>query len=93
MTDKAKAQRNQLTLGQKYDLMTLVREAYTKTGETDTGFAKIVSDKLGTEISPSTIKHYREGFGIAQIRAAPVSELKARIAELEAKLAAQGASA
>lgn len=86
MNDKTK--RNVLTTAQRYDLMQLVKFSYTNAGETDTGFAKIASAKLGLDISASSIKTIREGFGIEQIKAAPVAELKARIRELEAQLAA-----
>lgn len=78
-----------MTIPEKFDLMALVKFEYPKLGQTDTEFSKTASSKLGFEVAAATIKHYREGFGIEQIKQAPVSELKARIAELEARLEAE----
>lgn len=88
MTETVKAKRVTLTMDQKYALMTEVKHEYTNAGENDATFAKSISAKLGFDVAARTVKHYRDGFGVPQIKSAPVSELKARIAELEAKLAA-----
>jgi tagatose-1,6-bisphosphate aldolase non-catalytic subunit AgaZ/GatZ len=87
---KVKKKRNKMTMRQRYDVMTCVKEEYVKTGATDNGFAKIVSQRFGLKVGPSTIKAYREAFGIAPVKAATVAEMKQRIAELEAKLSAAG---
>lgn len=88
----AKAERNQLNLPQKYDLMTLIKVEYPKKGMTDSEFAKAASEQLGFAVTGPMVKHYREAFGIEQTKAASAAELKARIAELEAALAAKAAA-
>jgi len=93
MTDKTKVERNALTIPQKYALMNAIVTLYSAAGETDTEFARTTSVELEFPVQPATIKHYREAFGIPQIKAAPVAEMRARIAELEAKLAAAGVEA
>jgi predicted small metal-binding protein len=82
-----KPKRETMSIPEKFDLMKLITEHYSVRGMTDTEFARAATDQLGFEIAPSTIKHYREAFGIEQIKAAPVAELRARIKELEARLA------
>jgi hypothetical protein len=81
-----KPKREMLSIPEKFDLMSLINGEYTKRGLTDAEFASAATSQLGFTVAPATIKHYREAFGIEQVKQASAAELKARIAELEAKL-------
>jgi hypothetical protein len=85
--------RNVMNTAERYEVMTIVRQWYQEKGMTDSEFARWVSSMMGFKIAPSTIKSYREVFGIEPIKSASVSDLRARIAELEAELAALAAKA
>lgn len=79
--------RNILTTAQRFALMTLIHTEYTKIGDTDAGFARVATERLGFEVTPGATKTLREGLGLKPIKQATVAELKARVAELEKKLA------
>ena len=85
-----RAKRTMLSAAIKYEVMTAVREKYADSGLTDSEFASALSEQFSSNVSVSVIKSAREAFGIAQTKPASAAELKARIAELEAALAAKG---
>ena len=82
-----KPKREVMSLTERFEVMTLVKEEYQKRRLTDTEFAAAVTAQLGFKVAPATIKNYREAFGIEAVKAATTAELKAYIAELEARLA------
>lgn len=84
----AKPKREVMSLTERFEVMTLVKEQYQQRRLTDTEFAAAATAQLGFKVAPATIKNYREAFGIEPVKAATTAELKAYIAELEAKLAA-----
>lgn len=87
---KAKVTRKLLRPAIRYEVMTAVRERYVDSGLTDSEFAEQASAQFGSDVSVAVIKSAREAFGIAPTKQATAAELKARIAELEAELAANG---
>jgi len=74
----------------KFALMTLIVNEYAD-HHGDSDFAKYVSNMQGVTVTPMAIRHYREGLGVPQIKLGQEA-LLARIADLEAALAAKGAA-
>ena len=78
------------TMAFKFQLMTLVTNEYASY-HGDSDFAKYATTVMGAPVTPMAIRHYREGLGVPQIKMGQ-QDLLARIAELEAALAAKGKS-
>jgi hypothetical protein len=72
----------------KFGLMTLITNEYAN-HRGDSDFAKYVSELQGVTVTPMTIRHYRTGLGVPQIKLGQQA-LLTRIAELEAALAEKG---
>ena len=84
---------NPLTIQQKFDLMTLIRDEYAKADLTDTEFARHASAALGRPVQAGTITHYREGLSVDRYTAPTPAELRAKLRELQAELDKRGESA
>jgi hypothetical protein len=75
-----------LSVAHKFRLMTLIESDYGSYGG-DPAFARYVSGILGVNVGPATVRHFREGLGVPQIKMGQKALLD-RIAELEAQVAA-----
>lgn len=85
MTEKTR--QPTLTIPQKFAIMSMVRDQLPGAELTDTEFAQKCADVLGRSIHPSTITHYREGFGIPKYTAPTAAELRAKLREAQRELA------